>query len=146
MSRFTGLSPVLTFLMFSVGLWQKAYYWHQEHGLHADHSLEGKSTELLVRYMVQERDFEEEAARGAVSIYPARVLAKLHRGETEWDAHRGAASCTIGGGVGGEKQAVSAVSDCFVVPSQGNKRLTHVSPGICRTFSHRKPPQHIRHL
>lgn len=37
------------------------------------------STELLVRYMVQERGFEEEAARVVVSIYPARVLAKLHR-------------------------------------------------------------------
>lgn len=74
--RFQSCSNIF---VVSVGLWQKAYDWHQQHGLHADHSVEGKSTELLVRYMMQERGFEEEAARVAVSIYPAHVLAKLHR-------------------------------------------------------------------
>lgn len=79
MSRFTRSSSHLTFELFSVGLWQKAYGWHQQHGLRADHSLEGKSTEQLVRYMMEERGFKEGAAKVAVSTYPARVLAKLHR-------------------------------------------------------------------
>lgn len=47
--------------------------------MRADNSLEGQSTEQLVRYMMQERGFEEQAARVAVSIFPARVLAQLRK-------------------------------------------------------------------
>lgn len=79
MSRFTCSSSNLTFGSFSEGLWQKAYGWHQQHGLRADNSLEGRSTEQLVQYMMEERGFKKAAARLAVSVYPARVLAKLHR-------------------------------------------------------------------
>lgn len=79
MSRFTCSSSKLTFGSFSEGLWQKAYDWHQQHGLRSDNSLEGRSTEQLVRYMMEERGFKNTAARLAVSVYPARVLAKLHR-------------------------------------------------------------------
>lgn len=72
-------SSGLTVELFSVALWQKDYDYHQQQGLRADRSLEVKSTEQLVQYMMQERGWEEAAAREAISIYPARVLAKLHR-------------------------------------------------------------------
>lgn len=53
--------------------------YHERNPRHDDPSLEGKSPEELVRYMVESRGFGEAAARSLVATYPPRLLSTLYK-------------------------------------------------------------------
>lgn len=57
-SRSTRSSSYLTFELCSLGLWDTAYAWYQNHESRADNTINEMTTEQLVGYMMKEQGFE----------------------------------------------------------------------------------------
>jgi hypothetical protein len=67
------------YVSFILDLCKQVYEHHQLHCPPADPSLEAKSPEELVRYIMEDRGFEEAAARLWVAMCPPQELSKVHK-------------------------------------------------------------------
>lgn len=63
----------------STDLSKKVYGYHQLDRSLSDLSLEEKSPEGLVRYIMEDRGFEERGVRSLIALYPRQVLSKVYR-------------------------------------------------------------------